>query len=214
MIGVIAALVLAGAAGCGKPQTVLTGKDRVLARETGIPEAFLLGIKGAGRNLRQLEGVDAEGEPAKAKGVTVDVPQDKARQAVRRLQDSAPTGYLAFISDMNFGIGGDPDQVSVLKASSPYAALEAMGTNGWNYDLGPETVIARVRQWDERFGLILRGAGFDWLEAEFRRQPQDMLEFAKEIYEFCPDVVDQGTETVEALAAEMKRTNAVYLWWD
>jgi hypothetical protein len=41
-----------------------------------------------------------------------------------------------------------------------------------------------------------------------------MLEFAKEVYQFCPDVVDQGTETVEALASERKRTNRVYLWWD
>ena len=38
--------------------------------------------------------------------------------------------------------------------------------------------------------------------------------FAREVYAFCPDVVDQGTETVEALAAEMKQENTVYLWWD
>jgi hypothetical protein len=101
-----------------------------------------------------------------------------------------------------------------MKASSPYDVLKVMGTNGWNYDISPEMVVARMQEWDNRFGLVLHGAGFDWFEASFRRQPANMLEFAKEVYEFCPDVVDQGTGTVEALAAEMKRTNIVFLWWD
>jgi hypothetical protein len=41
-----------------------------------------------------------------------------------------------------------------------------------------------------------------------------MVAFAREVYAFCPDVVDQGTGAVEALAAEMSRTNTLYLWWD
>jgi hypothetical protein len=41
-----------------------------------------------------------------------------------------------------------------------------------------------------------------------------MLAFAREVYQFCRDVVEQGTETVEKLAAEMKRSNRMYLWWD
>ncbi len=214
VIGAIAALVVIGVAGCEKTKVELTRQDLALAGEAGLPEAFLLQIKRAGDNLRQLEGMHAEGGPVKAKGVTVDVSQDKARRTVRQLQRSAPPGYLAFISDMNFGIGGTPDHVSVLTTSDPYDALEVMGTNGWNYDISPKMVIARVRQWNKRFGLHLRGVGFDWLEAEFRQRPPNMLEFAKEVYEFCPDVVDQGTGTVEALAAEMKRANTVYLWWD
>ncbi len=75
-------------------------------------------------------------------------------------------------------------------------------------------VIARLKKWDAEFGLVLSGVGFDWMEAQFQRQPANMLEFAKEVYAFCPDVVDQGTETVEALAKEMKRTNTLFLWWD
>jgi hypothetical protein len=89
-----------------------------------------------------------------------------------------------------------------------------MGTNGWNYDISPDMIIARLKQWDAGFGLVLRGVAFDWVEAEFKTHPQDMLAFAKEVYEFCPDVVEQGTETVEALAEEMTRSNVLYLWWD
>ena len=70
------------------------------------------------------------------------------------------------------------------------------------------------KEWDASYGLVFRGIAFDWVEAEFKKQPEDMLGFAQEVYKFCPDVVDQGTETVPALAAEMKRTNTLYLWWD
>lgn len=58
------------------------------------------------------------------------------------------------------------------------------------------------------------GAGGDWIEAEFVNQPKHMQVFAEEVYEFCPDVVDQGTDTVEALAEEMQETNLLFLWWD
>ena len=56
------------------------------------------------------------------------------------------------------------------------------------------------------------GAGLDWMEARFVNPPKDFTLFAKEVYDFCPDVVDQGTETVDALAKEMQRTNTLYLW--
>jgi len=147
-------------------------------------------------------------------GVTVDVPQRKSDAAARQLQKVAPPGYLAFISERNYGIDGNPDQVSVVKATSIGEVLAIMGTNGWNYDMSPEDVIAQVNEWDERFGLVLRGAAYDWFEAEFLQQPADMLEYADEVYVFCPDVVDQGTETVEVLAEEMTRTNTLFCWWD
>ena len=75
-------------------------------------------------------------------------------------------------------------------------------------------VLERYRNWDEKYGLRLNGAGMDWLFAEFENPPSDWTAFAREVYEFCPDVVDQGTGSVESLASEMKRMRGVYLWWD
>jgi hypothetical protein len=42
----------------------------------------------------------------------------------------------------------------------------------------------------------------------------DVEAMAKRMYAFCPDIVDQGTNTVEALARELKETNALFFWWD
>ena len=75
-------------------------------------------------------------------------------------------------------------------------------------------MIERLKKWDAEYGLVLRGVGFDWVEAEFKKQPADMRAFAEEVFKFCPDVVTQGTETVERLADEMQRENTLYLWWE
>jgi len=40
------------------------------------------------------------------------------------------------------------------------------------------------------------------------------LTFAKEMYKVCPDIVDQGTGSIEALAEEMKKTKRLFFWWD
>jgi Domain of unknown function (DUF4253) len=37
---------------------------------------------------------------------------------------------------------------------------------------------------------------------------------AAEVYELCPDVVDQGTMTVEVLEEENKASGRIFLWWD
>ncbi len=201
-------------AGCRGRQEGLSEKEAGLTAATGIPAELLLEAKHAGKNLRQLQGVDPNGNPLSAAGVTIDVKRTKAPRTVHRLQEKAGAGYFAFISERNYGIKGAPDNVSLLKASDPYDMLRTMGTNGWNYDISPDMVIAHLKKWDAEFGLVLSGVGFDWVEAQFKRQPANMLEYAKEVYAFCPDVVEQGTETVENLAKEMKRTNTLFLWWD
>ena len=207
-------LLLAAALACGPGQSVLTDADRALLAKVGVSADFGHALKSRGRNLRQLEVENGDGQRVPASGLTVDVPQARTKRAVRELRVLAPRGFTVFVSGQNFGINGEPDRVSAMAAESFYDVLTAVGTAGWNYDLGPEAVAERLREWDSRYGLVLVGAGGDWLEAEFIRCPTDMLAFAREVYAFCPDVVDQGTGTVEALGEEMRRENAVYLWWD
>ncbi len=201
----IFALIMVGliCVACTRTQEELSEQDRALGVAIGFPDALLLQIKNAGKNMRQLQGIDSGGIPFLASGVTIDVRQENALTTVRRLQDVVGPGYYVFISERNFGIGGAPDNVSFLKTSDPYDMLRTMGTNGWNYDISPEMVIARLKEWDRKFGIAIHGVGFDWVEGEFKSQPSDMPGFANEVYKFCPDVVDQGTETVAALAAHM-----------
>ena len=75
-------------------------------------------------------------------------------------------------------------------------------------------MINKIREWDAKYGLDFVGADFDWFEAKFGTPPDDFAAFAREVYAFCPDIVDQGTGSMEELAQEIERPNSVYLWWD
>jgi hypothetical protein len=185
-----------------------------MAAEIGLPLEILSEMKSQGENLRPLEGNDEEGGTVPRPGVTVDVKHRRAAAVVRRIAELLPPGYVAFVSATMLGIESAPDAISVLKTADPLAIIPAMGTNGNNYDIACAMVEQRVREWDRRFGLVPLGAGLGWLEASFKRQPDDLLAFAHEVYEFRPDLVTQGTRTVEKLAAEMTRCNKLSLWWD
>jgi hypothetical protein len=144
--------------------------------------------------------------------ITIDVPQRRVSSVIATLRKQLGTEYFVFRSEQHFGQA--PDEVSVLKTADQFEVLRVMGTNGWNYDLSPDSVIACLKQWDAEYGLAVRGAGFDWVEAVIERLPSDMRAFAESVYAFCPDVVEQGTQTVAALADEMRRAGTLYLWWD
>lgn len=98
--------------------------------------------------------------------------------------------------------------------SDPYKLMEFAETNGANYDIETSHIIDKYKKWDNEFGITPIAIGFDFCECQIKNKNIDYKKLADEVYEFCPDVVDQGTETVEALEEEMRRTGSIYLWWD
>ena len=170
-------------------------------------------VRSRGESFEQLEGITAGYEPYLADGLLLSTRPQQARTALARirtiLRDSQ---YSAYLYDEAYGYG--VDKIAVIKSLNEYDYLAMVRTDGVNYDLEHNDVLARYRTWDQIYGLSLNGAGQDWLEATFATPPDDWMSFAQEVYEFCPDVVDQGTGDIESLADEMRRSNFVYLWWD
>ena len=123
-------------------------------------------------------------------------------------------GFYLFRSQQNFGIRGRPDHVALFPRSDPYEILRLMGTNGWNYDIGPDSIVAWLRALERDHPLVLTGIAFDWVEGRFRSAIGDAEVLARRFYALCPDIVDQGTETVEALARELVESRRLYCWWD
>ncbi len=198
---------------CSRPASPPSAADLELAKTVGFPSPVIAAAKSAGPRLRQLQGIRDDGDRFPANGITIDVTSKEARAKLESLRSKIqPLGYEAYLAETHFG--HEPDKLAVVPAGEKFDFLKLRSTNGWNYDLSPEQIRSRLQDWDRRYGLKLVGADFDWVQADFVRQPTDMVAFAKEVYTFCPDVVDQGTETVERLAAEMQKTNSLYLWWD
>ena len=114
-----------------------------------------------------------------------------------------------------FGLAESGYIVAITGATNnPYTLMEYAETNGANYGIETEDIIAKLKKWDNEFGIIPVGIGFDFCECHIKNTNIDFKKLAMEVYEFCPDVVDQGTETVEALEEEIKESGTIYLWWD
>ncbi len=104
--------------------------------------------------------------------------------------------------------------IVVLPRADQYALLAIKETNGANYGHDTAKVIAKLKEWEKEHPFDILGADFDWVEVQFREVPKNLDALARQAYEFCPDAVDQGTQTLEALAAEIRRTRRLFLWWD
>jgi hypothetical protein len=59
----------------------------------------------------------------------------------------------------------------------------------------------------------LTEAGFDFCAGRFTTPVKDAKALAKRMYEFCPDIVDQGVGDLPKLEAELTK-GMFFLWWD
>jgi hypothetical protein len=74
-----------------------------------------------------------------------------------------------------------------------------------------------ARRWHGQYGAEVIGVFPDLLEMRVARPPltqEDALDLAKEQYLCSNDIVIQGTQTLQALAAGLLGGTAWFFWWD
>lgn len=87
----------------------------------------------------------------------------------------------------------------------------------WNECPAPEEHAALMKFWQQYWGAEVVGIARDVVEMRVAQPPQnrvDALKLAKQQYLYCQDIVDQGTQTLESLAACLLNGTAWYFWWD
>jgi len=160
-------------------------------------------------------GKESEVDPIFLKGIVFKEQHSKSYDIVFNLKNELKRkGYTIILLENNFNIGHQQDVIGVLKTADKYEVLKEIQTDGINYDISNDSLRNIIRQLDKKYSLELIGASGDWCEFVIHNEPKDWLEFAKEIYKICPDVVDQGTGSLNSLADEMKKTKRLYFWWD
>lgn len=145
-------------------------------------------------------------------GISISLSMEQADKLIDYYPLFKENGFLLFRSEMNFGL--ELDEISVIKSKDQYDILRYSGTDGINYDILPDDIIKKLKLWEEKYPFQIEGADLDWISAKFLNNDLDLSELSKEIYEFCPDVVDQGTGTIKELENEMEHNGFLYLWWD
>jgi hypothetical protein len=88
---------------------------------------------------------------------------------------------------------------------------------GWNACPHPDVHAALMRYWHQQYGAEVVGITHDIVEMMVARPPRtraEALALAREQYLYCEDIVEQGTQTLDVLAASLLNGHAWYFWWD
>lgn len=84
-------------------------------------------------------------------------------------------------------------------SDGPFAVVAQAQTSAPNYELDTGAIIDRLVQWQSLCSFKVTGATADTVDIEFSTLPPDMDAFVRDLYAFCPDLVDQGTGCVQEI---------------
>ena len=105
-----------------------------------------------------------------------------------------------------------------IPVENPWEIFAYLPFGNWNECPDTPELMAAAKYWFEQHGAIPAAMSHDELEfllpAPVPREKA--IDAAKELYGFCPDVIDQGPEdaTVGALADVLRQSTVWYFWWD
>lgn len=88
---------------------------------------------------------------------------------------------------------------------------------GWNACPSPEVHVRLLETWARDYGAELVGYCGDVLELRVLNPPRSLeqaRELARAQYAYCPDIVEQGVQTIENLARTLVDSSVWYFWWD
>lgn len=207
------ATVSAAGRGTATPVTLSPAAEE-LARVLKFDRRVLIIAKEVALDrIGRLTGFDSEGYQIISAGIVVSVPEDKTDSILDSLRRKLlPLKYRPFVVEMNAGLR--IEKIGILKGTDQYDILRIMHTDGDEYDISNQDVIERLKEWEIHSPFDIIGADSDWVEIEFRTLPKDLDAFAEEVYDFCPDAIDQGPGSVEGLIKDIKKTKRLFLWWD
>ncbi|WP_292025277.1 DUF4253 domain-containing protein [Maritimibacter sp. UBA3975] len=146
-------------------------------------------------------------------------PDEWAAQITGEWPETPPEPSQTLALAHNWLDGAPHPRVFIAQVPTPdQTALPAwVRFGGWNLNPQPEMHVAAFRDWNARYGAVPVAMSGDVIEMEVTRRPatrEDALTLAREMYEYCPDIVDQGSGTLSALAATLMVSDLWYFWWD
>ena len=203
----------------------LTADERKLCEQAGVDTSLILALRKytrAGLNVFVPDPVWVtleDGNVAEVSSNLNGLYFEAGTREVNVIIDSLSSvflekGHTIYRCEENFGVNASKDKIAIVPTADKYKILKETGTDGINYDISNDSLLKIIRRFDEKYQLTLIGANFDWCEFTFAKEPMNWVEMAEECYAVCPDIVDQGTGSVQALAEELKRTRTLYFWWD
>src|SRR6267143_993922 len=107
--------------------------------------------------------------------------------------------------------------IGLLPVSHSSQVLQIVNYGDWNACPPVHEHVAVHNYWNERYGAENVCLSSDILEIRANRRPanrEEALALAREHYLYCKDIVEQGTGTIQELAAGLMASDAWFFWWD
>jgi hypothetical protein len=150
----------------------------------------------------------------RARSVIAD--KDSAEDLLLRFRAELPAGFVAFLGTTSW-LGDeahDGIELVVAPGASQFDILRIARSDAVNYDMDTEALIAKLVEYDRAYGIDILHAETDTIEFALVQMPDPLDAFCADLYEFCPDIVEQGCQSIDALEEEIAAAGRVFLWWD
>lgn len=196
---------------CVKKNNLSSNEEKLL-NEIGFDKELIAEAKSIIKSdFKQLPAIEQEtGDILKDQyfnGIYFEKYNDKYVKIKEKLEKN---NYRVFL----FEIGYPEKHIAVIKGNDKFDVLKYRRTDGINYGLQTEDIINKISEWDKKYGVNIVGCGRDWVWIELNKLPKDLDMFSEEVYEFCPDIVDQGVGDMKKLKDSIKVNKELFLWWD
>ncbi|CAN5438742.1 DUF4253 domain-containing protein [soil metagenome] len=195
-------------------KTILSPEEQELCKSLSFDIEIAELIKAhTGAPIGRLPAYGEDGDPLEepGDGLCSETDEEKSYEFIDDQKDALrKEGYLIFLFE------DDDEQkfLGILKGQDEFDIIKFRKTNGVNSELQTKDIINKLQVWKKKDDFFIMGVGLDWIMAGFYELPDDMDAFAKELYEFAPDVVDQSEGEISDLAGQLKDAEGFFLWWD
>jgi Domain of unknown function (DUF4253) len=131
--------------------------------------------------------------------------------------DAAPNSTFTGPTDILTGEPLAEVAIFLVPGAESWQVPCVLGYGEWNEYPPPAEHSAILKRWQDRHGATLVTMTQDTVELAVERPVRtrdDALALAQEQYIYCADIVQQGTETIERLAASLVDAPVWFFWWD
>jgi ankyrin repeat protein len=122
-------------------------------------------------------------------------------------------GYFVYEPDKYYDAEG-PKKLNILPTTDKYDVIALHQTNGSNYGIGPGYVVQWLRSLEIEQPFILTLIANDTIEGRFLNPIAEPKKLAQRMYDFCPDIIEQGCGSIEKLAQNLRAGDNLFFWWD
>ncbi|MCE3229707.1 MAG: conserved hypothetical cytosolic protein [Bacteroidetes bacterium] len=201
----------------GITSITLFNQETVLCDSLGFDKTLATKIKeqtGSSLNLiPQPDSLTGEITKLKGKGLCAlsTSKENDQEYILNHKEEFLKNGYLLFSYSDDLD---SKEYVAMIKGSDDLDIIKWRKTDGINHGHTNTDVLKRFKNWKERNDFWVFSIGRDFVEIRFKNEVRHVELFAKEVYEFCPDAIDQGAGDMKTLVEGIKEMNGMFFWWD